>query len=63
MNGLKIIIPVALGAAIVGSVFVSVPPENRRIEWPILGTLTGITAVIGIIMLRQGFPGIPTAES
>jgi hypothetical protein len=50
----KVIIPIAAGAAIVGGVFVSVPPENRRIEWPILGTLTGVTAIICAMLLYRG---------
>jgi len=53
MNAAKIIIPVVAGAAILGGTFISVPPENRKVEWLILGTLTGIGAIIAILLLRH----------
>ena len=53
MNAAKIIIPVAIGAAIVGGAFASVPRENRHVEWPIMGAMTGIAAIISVMLLRQ----------
>jgi hypothetical protein len=53
MNAAKIVIPVAVGAAIIGGAVVSVPRENRHVEWPIMGTITGIAAIVSVLLLRK----------
>jgi hypothetical protein len=54
-------VPIVVGIAILGGVLASVPPEDRAVQWPILGGLSaaGLT-VAALILYHAGVATPPT---
>jgi hypothetical protein len=57
MNGAKPIILIAVGAAVAGAVFASVPREDRAVQWPVLGMLTAGGLAIAMVLRNGSLPG------
>lgn len=62
MNAAAIAVPLVAGAVIVGATFASVPPQDRRVHWPVLGGVTVLAVAAAVLVLRRGGIPVPPAR-